>query len=139
MSAAFVIDSSVSLAWCFDDEATVDTDALLALLAKESAVVPAWWYIEMTNVLALAERKGRIKAVQVAEFIAMIGTLDLEVDDEAPGRAFDALLGLCRTHQLTAYDAVYLDLAIRRQLPLATLDKGLRKAAQKAGVPLLGK
>jgi predicted nucleic acid-binding protein len=137
MSAAFVVDCSVAMAWLFHDERTPKTAALLRRLASETALVPAWWFIEITNVLALAERKGRIAQAQSDAFIADLGKLGVERDDEAPDRAFSSLLPLCRTHQLTSYDAIYLDLAIRRNLPLATLDDDLRKAAKKLGVRLL--
>lgn len=138
MTASFVVDSSVAMAWCFLDEATPSTRKLLERMGSEAALVPGWWYIELTNVLALAEKKGRIDATQVAEFIALIESLNMEVDNEAPQRAFGHLLPLCRTHQLTSYDAMYLDLAVRRKLPLATLDEPLRKAAKKFRVKLLG-
>lgn len=136
---SFVVDSSLALAWCFLDEATPATINLLERTGTESAVVPAWWYIELTNVLVFAERKGRIDAPKVAEFIALIEKLNVEVDTEAPQRAFSHLLPLCRTHQLTSYDAMYLDLALRRRLPLGTLDEPLRKAAKKLGIKLLGR
>lgn len=137
MTAAFVVDCSVTMTWLFKDEATAKTAELLERLAIETAVVPAWWYVEVTNVLALAERKGRITPAQSASFIADVRKLDFEQDNEAPARAFAELLPLCRTHQLTSYDAIYLDLAVRRRLPLATLDADLRKGAKKLGVKLL--
>ena len=138
MSAAFVVDCSVAMAWLFHDEATLNTAALLNRTATETAVVPALWFIEVTNVLALAERKGRITPSQSDAFIADLGKLAIERDDDAPDRAFTHLLALCRTHQLTSYDAIYLDLALRRNLPLATLDDALRKSARKLGVSLIG-
>ena len=138
MSAAFVVDCSIAMAWLFNDEATAKTAALLNRLATETALVPAWWFIEITNVLAMAERKGRIKPTESDAFIADLSKLGIERDDEAPDRAFTHLLALCRRHRLTSYDAIYLDLAVRRNLPLATLDDALRKAAHKVGVRLLG-
>jgi len=138
MSGAFVVDCSIAMAWLFHDEATPKTAPLLSRLANETALVPAWWFIEITNVLAMAERKGRITARQSDAFIADLSKLGIERDNEAPDRAFTHLLALCRTHRLTSYDAIYLDLAIRRSLPLATLDEDLRKAAKKLGVSLLG-
>jgi predicted nucleic acid-binding protein len=86
----------------------------------------------------MAERNGRITPAQSDAFIADLGKLEIERDDEAPDRAFTYLLALCRTHRLTSYDAIYLDLALRRNLPLATLDEDLRKTAKKVGVHLLG-
>jgi len=138
MTAAFVIDCSIAMAWLFNDEATPKTAALLSRLATETALVPAWWFIEITNVLAMAERKGRITPAQSDAFVADLGKLGIERDDEAPDRAFTFLLMLCRRHRLTSYDAIYLDLAVRRNLPLATLDEDLRKSAKKLGVRLLG-
>ena len=138
MSAAFVVDCSIAMAWLFHDEATPKTTALLNRLATETAVVPAWWSIEITNVLAMTERKGRITPRQSDAFIADLSKLGIERDDEAAERAFTHLLTLCRTHRLTSYDAIYLDLAIRRSLPLATLNSDLSRAARKVGVALLG-
>ena len=138
MSAAFVVDCSIAMAWLFYDKATSKTTALLNRLATETALVPAWWFIEIANVLAMAERKGRIAPVQSDAFIADLSKLGIERDEEAPDRAFAHLLALCRKHRLTSYDAIYLDLAIRRSLPLATLDGDLRKTTKKLGVRLLG-
>jgi len=139
MSAAvFVLDCSIAMAWLFHDEATPKTTALLNRLATETALVPAWWLIEITNVLAMAERKGRITPTQSDAFIADLGKLGIERDNDAPDRAFTHLLALCRTHRLTSYDAIYLDLAMRRRLPLATLDDDLRRPARKLGIDLLG-
>ena len=139
MNPALIVDCSVAMAWLFPDEATPQTAKLFERLADETALVPGWWRLEITNVLALAERKGRITPAQSAEFISAISTLDIVTDSDSSDRAFDHLLPLCRTHQLTSYDALYLDLALRRGLPLATLDEPLRKAAKKMGVKLLGK
>ena len=86
----------------------------------------------------MAERKGRITPTQSDAFVADLGKLGIERDDEAPDRAFTYLLALCRAHRLTSYDAIYLDLAVRRNLPLATLDDDLRKTAKKLGIGLLG-
>lgn len=138
MSATFVVDCSIAMTWLFI-EATPTTAGLFDRLATETVLVPAWWFVEIANVLTLAERKGRITPAQSGAFIADLGKLDIEQDDQAPGRAFAHLLPLCRTHQLTSYDAIYLDLAVRSNLPLATLDDDLRKAARKLGVRLLGR
>ncbi len=138
MSTTFVVDCSIAMAWLFHDEATPKTGALLNRLATETALVPALWFIEITNVLAMAERKNRIAPTQSDAFIAHLSKLGIERDDEAPDRAFTHILALCRTHRLTSHDAVYLDLAIRRSLPLATLNDDLRKTARKLGVGLLG-
>jgi predicted nucleic acid-binding protein len=139
MSAALVVDCSVAMAWLFPDEATLQTAKLLERLGTETALVPGWWFLEMANVLAVAERKGRITVAQSSQFIGELSKLDIESESDPAERAFDHILPLCRTHRLTSYDALYLDLAVRRGLPLATLDESLRKAAKKLGVKLLGK
>ena len=129
MEPNFVVDSSIALAWCFQDEATPATRALLHRMGGETAVVPAWWFLELTNVLALAERKRRITPVKVAEFIALIEGFDLEIDEEGSRRSFTHLLPLCRSHHLTSYDALYLDL---RSPPDSIGDVG-RTAAKSRG------
>jgi predicted nucleic acid-binding protein len=139
MSAAFVIDCSLAMTWLFKEEATAETRKLLKRLESETAIVPAWWYLEVTNVIALSERKGRVTQTETQEFIEEIAKLDIEIDAESPERAFAHILPFCRSYQLTSYDAMYLDLALRRQLPLGTLDEPLRKAAKKAGVKLIGR
>ena len=131
----FVIDASLAMAWCFEDEATDQTDAVLDRLRTESAIVPALWSLEVANVLLVAERRGRIREAEVTRFVALLGQLPIEIRDDVP-RVTD-LVGLGRTHQLSAYDAAYLHLAERAGVPLATLDAGLRRAAAAAGVPLL--
>ena len=136
MSAAFVVDCSIAMAWLFQDEARPKTAALLNRLTTETALVPSWWFIEITNVLAIAERKGRATPGQSDAFIADLGKLGIERDDEAADRAFTHILALCWTHRLTSYDAIYLDLAVRRRLPLATFDQDLRKTAKELGVGL---
>lgn len=137
MNAAFVLDCSLAMSWLFRDEATPKTAALLGRLATETAVVPGWWFIELVNVVAMAERSGRITTAQSEAFIASMESLGIEKDDEAPGRAFTHLLPLCRAHRLTSYDTVYLDLAMRRKLALATLDSDLRDTARKLGIQVL--
>jgi predicted nucleic acid-binding protein len=139
MSPSFVVDASVAMTWCFKDEITPATQRLLMDLSSKLALVPAWWYVEIANVLALAERKGRLSTRELDDFLVVLNSVQVEVDNEAHQRAFGHLLPLCRAHQLTSYDAIYLDLAIRRKLPLATLDAPLRKAAKRIGLVLLGK
>ena len=139
MSASFIVDCSLTMAWLFKDEATLQSTELLERFDAESALVPALWFPEVTNVLAIAERKNRITQNESEDFVTQLSQLDIEVDTEPSERAFTQLLPLCRAHQLTSYDTVYLELAIRRQLPLATLDEPLRKVALGLGIKLLGK
>ena len=133
--ASFVVDASVALAWCFDDEATAATDALLGRAAAEGVVVPPLWFLEVANALLTAERRGRLTPEQTLEVLSRLGALPAERDGAAVSPT--AVLALARAQRLTAYDASYLELAIRRGLPLATLDGELRRAGEAAGVPLL--
>ena len=132
----FVLDASVALAWCFEDEATSHTDGVLERLAKDSAVTPSLWELEVVNVLLLAERRGRISESQTARFVALLTQLPIHVDSAGPD--LGAVLAAGRHHGLTAYDAAYLVLAEREGIPLATVDGKLRAAAKAAGVSLLG-
>jgi predicted nucleic acid-binding protein len=131
----FVLDASVALAWCFEDEATSQTDAVLDRLAEDSAVAPSLWELEVVNVLLLAERRGRITESQTARFVTLLSQLPIHINSAEADMG--AVLAAGRHHGLTAYDAAYLVLAEREGVPLATTDGKLRKAAQAAGVPLL--
>jgi predicted nucleic acid-binding protein len=139
VSASFIIDCSITMAWCFPDEATAQSAAVQDRLENETALVPAHWFLEVTNVLAIAEKRKRITAPKSAEFLSLLATLDIEVDNETPARAFAHLLPLCRSRRLTSYDAAYVELALRRRLPLASLDNDLRTAGKALGIAVLGK
>ena len=134
---AFVIDCSVAITWCFEDEATPASDRLLDRLGDEPAAAPAIWPLELGNVLVMAERRGRVDAAQIAEFVALLQELPVEIDEETPRRALDQVLALARAEGLTTYDASYLELAMRLGVPLATQDKELRQAAERLGTPVL--
>jgi predicted nucleic acid-binding protein len=135
--SGFVIDASVALAWCFDDEATAVTRAILDRFEDEQAEVPSLWHLELANALALSERKRRIAPARTSEFIALIGGLPIVIDEQTANRALSAVLELARSERLSAYDASYLELAMRRGVPLATKDDSLAKAARHVGVNLL--
>jgi len=135
--SGFVIDASVALAWCFDDEATEATRALLDRFEEDHAQVPSLWHLELANALALGERKKRITPARTAEFIALVGGLPIVIDEQTPNHALGTVLELARSEQLSAYDASYLELAMRRGVPLATKDGDLVKAARRVGVGLL--
>ena len=139
MNPALVIDSSITVAWCFTDEMTPATNEIQDRLAGEPALVPEHWCLEVANALLVGERRRRIASADVTQFLAALGNLLIQVDDQLLSRAFDHILPLSRAHKLTTYDAAYLDLAIRRNIPLASLDDDLRRAARKVGVQLLGK
>ena len=133
----FVLDASITLAWCFEDEATPVSHIALERLAAETASVPSIWHVEVANVLALAERRRRITLAESAEFIARLENLIIEVDEETWSRAFTRILELAREQRLTAYDAAYLELAMRLGVPLASKDRDLCDAAERVGVTVL--
>lgn len=130
-----VIDASTAAAWCFADEATAKTERALDRVVDEGAAVPALWPFEMANVLAVAERRGRIRESDATRLQNLLDRLPIAVE---PDRVrIGALVASARTHDLTAYDAAYLDLAARLGAELATQDKALIRAARRSGVPLL--
>jgi predicted nucleic acid-binding protein len=129
-----VLDASIALAWCFKNEATEAADRVLERLAVEEAYVPAIWHLEIANVLALSERRRRITPARTTEFIALLETLVIVVDEETPSRALGRVLDLARDQRLTAYDAAYLELAMRLGIPLASKDGDLCDAAEHLGV-----
>jgi predicted nucleic acid-binding protein len=131
---AFVLDSSIALCWCFDDETTEATRALLEQLRGDAAAVPNLWHVEIANVLALAERRRRITAAESAQFIGLLEALEIDVDQDTWTLAFSRILDLARDQRLTAYDAAYLELAMRLGLPLASKDRDLCDAAERVGV-----
>jgi predicted nucleic acid-binding protein len=134
----WVFDTSITMAWCFEDERTDETDALLDRLASGSAaLVPQVWPLEVANVLTQAARKGRVKPAKSRQFLAMLESAAITVDLLPIASVFNEILQLAGEHHLTSYDASYLELAMRTGLPIATLDKALRRAANRAGVGLL--
>ena len=130
----FVLDCSVAAAWAFEDEQDELSEATLDLLTEQEALVPALFPYELANVLAVGERRGRLSERQSAGFLEQVGKLGFQVQPPSdPGR----LLDLARRHGLSAYDAAYLDLALRSGLPLATRDGRLRAAVERAGGELV--
>ncbi|RME82058.1 MAG: PIN domain-containing protein [Caldilineae bacterium] len=136
MEGQFVLDASVTMAWCFEDEASAYADAVLDSLTHAKAVVPAVWPLEVGNVLAVAQRRGRIDQAGSVRFVTLLMQLPIMVEPETPQRVFGEILALAREHDLSSYDASYLDLAMRAGIPLATQDKGLQQAVARAGVAL---
>jgi predicted nucleic acid-binding protein len=133
-----VIDASSVLAWCFEDEGGPEADALIERVAAGGAAVPGLWALELANGLVMGERRGRIRPAESAAFVAMIEELPIAADPATGVRALHETLSLAREHRLSAYDAAYLELAMRLGLPLATGDRSLRAAAKRVGVELLG-
>ena len=133
-----VVDCSVTLTWCFEDERTPATLAVLDRIADVGAIAPMLWPLEVLNALATAERRQRITAAQRHQLSGWMHNLPIKLDTETAAQAWASTALLAERHRLTLYDACYLELAHRLKLPLATLDQALRVAAQAAGVALLG-
>ena len=131
---AFVVDASVVVAWALQEIHAVATLAL-ARLENDRAIVPTLWWFEVRNGLVVNERRGRIHELRTSEFLQELARIAVLVDT-APVEAH--VLGLARRHRLTVYDAAYLELAVRRSLPLATLDVPLAQAARAEAVQLIG-
>ena len=133
-----VIDSSVAIAWCFPDEQDTYSQSVLDALASEQAIVPDLWHLEVANTLIVGERRKRSTQANTVTWLGFLASLPIAVDEETKPHAFGNTLSLAREHNLSAYDAAYLELAMRRGLPLATLDDKLKTAAQTVGVSLHG-
>ena len=128
-----VLDSSVTVAWVLGDESSAHADATLQKVTEMGGVAPALWWVEVRNALIIAERKGRLTQEDTAAAMQAIDALSVHLD-QAPDST--SILRLARTHGLTAYDAMYLELSIRQQRPFATLDRRLSVAAQAEGITL---
>ena len=136
MDSAIVLDNSVVMAWCFEDESNQYADQVLDSLQHVRAIVPSIWPLEVGNVLVVAERKGRLKRADCLRFLDLLSRLPIDIEQEGPDRLMREVYLLARDTGLSTYDASYLDLAMRKGLPLATLDKALAEAARDLNVEL---
>ena len=137
MPADFVLDASVAIRWALQDGSTADrtyADRVLDSLESASACVPALWHTELVHVLRCAEDDGKIGEAAISAFFVQLNQLSITTDDAAPRALQNSVAAVSRQYSLTGYDAQYLELALRLQVPLATLDKKLRKRAEKAGI-----
>ncbi len=135
--AALVVDCSVTLAWFLGDEGSPLTDGILDRVADAGAIAPALWPLEVGNALLIAERRGRLPGDHRARILRHLADLPIVLDDETAARAWRETSAIAEAQALTLYDAAYLELAARLALPLATLDRPLREAAQRVGVEIL--
>lgn len=135
---SIVLDSSVVLAWVYAEEATSPVRDVLDRITASNAWVPALWRLEIANVLEMGVRGNRTDAAFRDATLADLSLLPISVDPDTDRHAWGATLRLANLHRLTLYDAAYLELALRRGLPLATLDAELRAAASAENIPLLG-
>lgn len=135
MRGRFVLDASVTMAWLLADEADPYAVQVKEAISQGAIpVVPSLWFIETTHTVLRAERRLRITAAKALEIIGFLKALPVEIDPDQSRVAFTEGWALAKTHQLSAYDAIYLDLAIRRSLPIATLDEPFRAAARRESV-----
>lgn len=130
----FVLDGSVTMAWFFKDETSDYAQAVRDKMVWRSAVVPTIWPLEVANTLVMGERRKRSTPAQAATWLNLIGRMPIAVDSETTARAWERTLDLARGQNLTAYDAAYLELSMRRGVPLATLDGRLKAASEALGV-----
>jgi predicted nucleic acid-binding protein len=135
----FVLDASIVLTWCFpDEEAKRAQEVSERIAAGDRVTVPAFWRHEILNALLMGEKRKRLTPELSQAFIADLNRLPVDVDDRATASiVFDATQSLCRKHGLTAYDAAYLEIALRETFALATVDEDLKRAAIAEGVSVL--
>ena len=136
LAGALVVDCSVVFAWYFADEANAYADAVAKDLSSTKAVVPTIWPLEVANTLVMGERRKRSTELQATAFLSRLARLPITIDDQTTIRAWSSTLQFARRHQLSAYDAAYLELAHRLRANLATLDEPLKSAARSAGVAI---
>lgn len=136
---SFVLDASVALLWLVPESNASGVDyasSALNALRDSQALVPSLWALETANVVAKVESKGVVTEADSQRFVALLGRLNILTDQATAAHALGDTLNLARRYKLSAYDAAYLELALRAGLPLATLDAELSKAATSAGVPI---
>lgn len=131
-----IADASVTLAWCLADESDDYAERMLDRVAQEGALAPAHWPLEVANGLRSAERRGRLAEAEVKRVRQLLDGLGIEIVPVELSTATGTVLDTAREHGLSAYDAAYLDLALFRDLPLATISEALRAACGRAGVRL---
>lgn len=136
----FVLDCSVAMTWVFPDEASEATERLRDSLIDDQAFVPSLWPVEVGSVLLVATRRRRIRADEWSHICSSLEALPIEVEPVSTSRVWGKVVALADRHNLSVYDATYLELALRMRMPLATLDRALITAARSAGVdtPVVG-
>jgi len=136
---SFILDSSATLAWVYSEETTEAIHEVFSRLTANGAWVPGLWRLEVANILEMGVRRGRHNAAFRDATLADLALLPIRLDPETDQHAWSTTVRLAERHRLTVYHAAYLEVATRRALPLATLDRDLREAASAEGVILLGK
>lgn len=132
-----IADISVVLAWMFEEQQTPQALEILKLIESHGLLVPPLWWCELENGVLMGERRGRRTADESATFLNLVRKLPIQTDDVARHRISDDILRIARLHQLTAYDAAYVELAAREQATLATFDAAIRRCAPAMGIAIL--
>lgn len=132
----FVLDCSVTMAWCFEDEITEYSENVFNSLKELKAIAPSLWSLEVANVLLFAQRKKRINKLTAIEFKDSLNLLPIQIDHSTGYRSLTSIMELAEETQLIIYDATYLELALHHDLPIATLDQDLKRAAKKLHIDL---
>lgn len=135
--SSLVLDCSIAICWCFEDEASPETDAILEIVRDKGAIVPNLWHLEVANVFLKAKNRSRIKTTEIQMRLDLLAKLPIKTDGETHLRVFREIVNIAERENLTAYDAAYLELAIRCSLPMATKDKTLSQAGSRAGIRIL--
>jgi predicted nucleic acid-binding protein len=135
---SIVVDASMTIAWFFREERTGTPQSVLRRVAREGGLVPSLWRLEIANVLRNAVRRGRCEEAYATRCLERLGRLRIAIDSETDERAWGATRRLSIEHDLTLYDAAYLELAIRRRQPFASIDAALITAARRIGLAVLG-
>jgi predicted nucleic acid-binding protein len=134
----FVLDASIVLTWCFPDEEAQKAEKISERIAVgDKPAVPAFWRHEVLNALMVGEKRKRLTSELIQAFLKDLERLPAEIDTPAAGTVFHSTQALCRKHGLTAYDAAYLELAIRHRIALATADAALERAARAEGIEIV--
>ncbi len=134
--ADFILDCSAAMAWCFDDETTDYSEAVLESLRSKSALVPVIWPLEVTNVLLMAIKRKRLTKIKAAAFLDRLNDLPIKLANSKPLSTMVSVFELGDEHKITSCDAAYLDLAIAHNIPLSTMDKDLAKAAKATKIKI---
>lgn len=132
-----IVDASIAMTWCYPDEHSQYAYHVLDRLRHTRGVVPSLWAIEIANAVIIGERRYRLTPADTQRFLELLQGLFFETDSQTSERALAESLSLARQFNLSVYDATYLELAIRKRMPLATLDNRLLEAAKAAGVAIM--
>jgi predicted nucleic acid-binding protein len=128
----FVFDGSVALAWCFPDESDSYSQNVLESLDRAAAWAPSHWPLEVANALVMGERRKRSTEADTLRWLGFVAALPIAVDDETVGQCWSNTISIARQHHSTVYDAAYVELALRRGLSIATLDRKMKVAGVMA-------